>query len=168
MCMKRIYISTKGCVQLTPNDTYFSDSWFIYVKTTEEAIAAGVGYCGPVKTSHKGFCLATLEKLMKYWPEGSYLVMKSNPRVPGGRPLLAIGYKCNSRKVLGFISTERDGSAEQDDPYLYCFPDIYSNGSVHPVVRPHFLCRYFNACNATYNQNRMQKSDISLDIYWLT
>ena len=62
--------------------------------------AAGVDYCGPSKTSHKGFCLATLEKLMKYWPGGSYIVMKSTRRFPGERALLAIGYKYNSRKVL--------------------------------------------------------------------
>ena len=42
------------------NDTYFSDSWFRGVKTAEEAMAEGVDYCGPVKTTHKGFCLDTL------------------------------------------------------------------------------------------------------------
>ena len=73
-CMKRLAIATKGCGQLTSNDTYFSDSWFSYVKTAEEMAAAGVDYCGPVKISHKGFCLATLYKLMKDWPVGSYLV----------------------------------------------------------------------------------------------
>ena len=62
-------------------------------------MAAGVDYCGPGKTSHKGFCLATLEILTKDWPGGSYLVMNSNPRVPGGRPLLVIGYKYSSSKV---------------------------------------------------------------------
>ena len=64
-CMKRLAISTKGCGQLTSNDTYFADSWFRSVKTAEDMAAAGVNYCGPVKTSHKGFCLATLEKLMR-------------------------------------------------------------------------------------------------------
>ena len=54
-------------------------------------MAAGVNYCGLAKTSHKGFCLATLEKLMKYWLRGSYLVMEITPRVPGCIPLLAIG-----------------------------------------------------------------------------
>ena len=54
---------------------------------------AGVDYYGPAKTSHKGFCLATLANLMKYWPGESYLVMKSNPRVPGVRSLLTIVYK---------------------------------------------------------------------------
>ena len=54
-------------------------------------MAAGFNYCGLVKTSHKGFCLATLENLMKYCPVGSYFVMEVTPRVPGGRPLLYIG-----------------------------------------------------------------------------
>ena len=59
-CMKRLAIATKWCVQLTSNDTYFADSWFSSAKTAEEMAASGVNYCGPVKTSHKGFCLATL------------------------------------------------------------------------------------------------------------
>ena len=99
---------------------------------------------------------------------GSYLVMKSTPRVPGGRPLLAIGYKYNYRKVLGFIATEGAGSTLPGDPYLSCFSGIYSNVSVRPVIRPHLLGMYFNACNAIYNQNRMRKSDLVLEIYWVT
>ena len=56
--MKRLSIATKGCVQLTSNDTYLAENWFSSVKTDEEAIDVGVNYCGPVKTSHK-FFLAT-------------------------------------------------------------------------------------------------------------
>ena len=89
--MKILAMDTKRCGQLTSNDTYFTDNWFSGVKTAEKAMAAGVDYCRPVETSHKGICLATLEKLMKYWPGGSYLVMKSNQRVPGGRPIMDIG-----------------------------------------------------------------------------
>ena len=51
VCMKRLDISTKRCGQLTSND-----SWFSSVKTDEGVAAVGVGYCGPVKTIHKGFC----------------------------------------------------------------------------------------------------------------
>ena len=91
-CMNRLAIAAKRCGQLTSNDTYFSNSWFSSVKTDEEMAAAGVDYRGPVKTIHKGFCLDTLEKLMKHWPGGSYLVMKSTPIFPGETPLLAIGY----------------------------------------------------------------------------
>ena len=43
-CMERLAIATKGCGQLTSNDTYFADSWFSYVKTAEEMAAAGVNY----------------------------------------------------------------------------------------------------------------------------
>ena len=77
-----------------------------------------------------------------------------------------IGYKYNFRKVLGFIATGGSGSTEPGDPYLSCFPDIYYNVSVCPVVRHHFIGRYFNDCNAIENHNRMQHSDLSLDKYW--
>ena len=120
-----------------------------------------------MKTSHKVF-LATLEKLMKDWPGGSYLVLKSTPRFPSEGPLLSIGYKYNSRKVLGFIATEGAGSTEPGDPYLSRFLDIYSNVSVRPIFHPHLLGRYFNACNAKDNHNRMRKSDLSLEEYWVT
>ena len=54
-CMKILVMATKGCDQLTSNDIYFADSWLSSVKTAEEAMAAGVDYCGPVKTSHGFF-----------------------------------------------------------------------------------------------------------------
>ena len=60
-CMNRISIATKGCGQLISNETYFCDIWFSSVKTAKEMMSTGFYYCGPVKTSHKGFCLATLE-----------------------------------------------------------------------------------------------------------
>ena len=166
--VKRLAIATKGCGQLTSNDTCFADSWISSVKTAEEAMAAGVNYFRPVKTSHKGFCLATLEKLIKYWPGGSYLFMKSNPRVPGGRTHLAIGYEYNYRKFLGFIAAKVSGSTEPGDPYLYRFPEMYYNVSVRPIVCPHLLGRYYNARNAIYNHNRMHQYDIALDKYWVT
>ena len=80
-------------------------------------MATGVDYCGLEKIIHKGFCLATLDNLMNDWPGGSYLVMKSTPRVPGVRPLLTIGYNYNSRNFLGFIANEGDGSTAPGDSY---------------------------------------------------
>ena len=92
----------------------------------------------------------------------------STPKFPGETPLLAIGYRYSSRKVLGFIAIEGSGSTEPGDPYLSRFPDIYSNVSVRLVVRPHLLVRYFNACNSIDHHNRMRQSDLSLDKYWVT
>ena len=94
--------------------------------------------------------------------------MKITPIFHGVILLLDIGYKYNYRKVLGYIATEGAGSTEPGDPFLSCLPDIYSNVSVCPVVRPHLLGRYFNACNAIENHNRMRQSYILLDKYWVT
>ena len=94
--------------------------------------------------------------------------MKSTPRVPGGRPLISIGYKYNSRKVLGFIATEGAGSTEPGDPYLSGCPEIYSNVSVLPTDCPHFLDRHFNACNIIDHHNIIRQSYIALDKHWVT
>ena len=90
-CTKRLMMDTKVYRQMISRDTYFSDSWFSGVKTAEESMTERVDYCGPVKTRHKGLCLPTLEKLMKYFPGESYLVLKINPRVSGDIPLTDIG-----------------------------------------------------------------------------
>ena len=44
MFMNRLSLTTKGCGQLTSNDTYFDDICFSYVKTAEEVMAVGVNY----------------------------------------------------------------------------------------------------------------------------
>ena len=91
--MQIIIVAKKLCSQLVSNDIYFYCSCFSGVKTDEEVMAEGLYSCGTVKKIYKGFCIATLEKLMRHWPVKSYLVMNSTPRFPGGRPLLAIEYK---------------------------------------------------------------------------
>ena len=60
------------------------------------------------------------------------------------------------------------GSTKPVDTYLSCFPDIYSNASVSPVVHPHLLGRYLNACNEIDNNHSMRQSDISLEEYLVT
>ena len=138
------------------------------MKTSDEAMSEEVDYCGPVKTSHKGFFLATLEKWMKEWTGGSHIVMKVTPRVPGDRPLMAIGYKYRPKKVLGFIATEGDRSTKWGVPYLYNYPGNYYNASICPVIFPHLIVRYSSACNAIDNYNRMRQSDIATEKYWVT
>ena len=59
--IKRLMMATKGCSQLTSNESYFAYRWLSGVKNNDEAVYQGVDYCGPVKMIHKGFCLATLE-----------------------------------------------------------------------------------------------------------
>ena len=78
-----------------------------------------------MKTSHKVFCIATLEKLIKDQPVGSYLVLKSTPIVLGDITLVAIGYKYNSRNFLGLIANGGARSNEPGDPYLSRSPDFF-------------------------------------------
>ena len=58
-------------------------------------------------------------------------------------------------------------STELGDTCLSCFPEIYYSVSVRLVVCTHFLDRYFNACNAIDNQNRMRQSGLELNKYWV-
>ena len=116
----------------------------------------------------QGFFLDALEKLMKYCPVGSYLVMKSTPRVLGGITLMAIEYKYNFMNVLVFIATEGSGSTEPGYTSLSCFPYMYYNISVLPIFHPHFLGSYFNACNTIDNHNIMRQSNLDIDEYWMT
>ena len=53
--MKKLMRGTKGCGQLSSNDTYFADICFSGVKTAEEAIFEVVYYCRKLNTSHKVF-----------------------------------------------------------------------------------------------------------------
>ena len=72
-------------------------------------IKVGSEFIFMVKKNTKIFCKKTIEKLKNYWPGGSHLVLRSKPVVPGDRPLIDIGYKYNTRKVLYFISADNIG-----------------------------------------------------------
>ena len=92
---KRMREETKGRGHKSkkggPKDCFLFISWFASKKAAEDAMELGAYLIGMVKTNTKGFCKETIEKLTKNWPGGSYLVLRSKPMVPGGRPPIAIG-----------------------------------------------------------------------------
>ena len=55
----------KECGELLSNKTYFPDIYFSGVETLDKVVSQGVYYSGLVDTSHTGFCIAILEKLMR-------------------------------------------------------------------------------------------------------
>ena len=89
---RAVKVSTRGC--------FLFGSWLLSKKSAGVAASIGVDFICMVKTNTKGFFKATIEGLTKDWPGGSYIVLRSKPMVPGKSPLLAIGYKYNSRNVL--------------------------------------------------------------------
>ena len=153
---------------MTLNDNYFADIWPSRVKIAEEVSNWVLDYYRLAKMSHKIFFFDMLEKLMKEWLRGSHLVIKSTPRVPGDRPLIAIWYKYNSQKALGFISTKGMEVLIQVIPIYPVFLKFNSNVYILPAVCTHILSRYLNACNAIDNHNRIRQYDIAIDIYWVT
>ena len=54
--------NNKGWGKMSSNNKLFSNIWFRGLKTVEEKNIERVDYCGPVKITHKGFFLTTLEK----------------------------------------------------------------------------------------------------------
>ena len=47
--------------------------------------------------------------------------------MPGDRPLISIGYKCNYKKVLFVIDSEDTGIKKDDITYLYKYHDQFEN-----------------------------------------
>ena len=112
-CTKIIMEAKKGVIQKyrkgATKDCLISYSWFSSKKAAETVIKVGSEFIFMVKKNTKIFCKKTIEKLKNYWPGGSHLVLRSKPVVPGDRPLIDIGYKYNTRKVLYFISADNIG-----------------------------------------------------------
>ena len=61
-------------------------------------------------------------------------MLRRKTMIPGGRPLIAIGYKYNVRRVLYFIVTDNVGSTKTGIPYLSKYPDQFTNVSIRSVA----------------------------------
>ena len=57
--------------------------------------------------------------------------------VPGGRPLIGIGYNYNTRKVLSLIVAYNLGSTQTGIPYLSKYPGQFTNVSIFPCCLSH-------------------------------
>ena len=68
---------------------------------------------------------------------------------------MAIGYKCNSQKVVGFIDTEWGGSTDPYDLYLSRSTDKYSNMYILSIVSPCMLSRDFSSCKKIFQHNNI-------------
>ena len=73
--------------------------------------------------------------------------------VPSGRPLIDVGYKYNSRKVLYFIVTDNAGITKTGIPYLSKYPDQFTNVSIRPVARPLVMSKK-SAVNEVESHNK--------------
>ena len=70
------------------------------------------------------------------------------------RPLIAIGYKYNARKVVSFIVTVDEGRIKAGIPFLSKYPDQFSNVAIHPVARPIVMYKFFEPVNEVEPHNK--------------
>ena len=101
---------------------------------------------------------------MKEWPGGSHLVMESQH--PDGFPLIAIGYKYNSKKVVSFVATKGCGDTEAGIPYEARWKDDNGNTMVRDVKRPEIVSKYFTKCNSIDVHNKNRQYDLKLEKHW--
>ena len=88
--------------------------------------------------------------------------------VPGGRPIIAIGYKYNARKVLYFIVTYNTGITQADITHLSKYPDQFSNFSISPVVCTLVVYKLFGSITEVESHNKSRQSDLVLEKFWVT
>ena len=67
--------------------------------------------------------------------------------VPGGRPLLAIDYTYNTRKVLYFIVKDNIGTTKAGLHHLSKYPEPFYNVDICPVARPLVMSKFFGSVN---------------------
>jgi hypothetical protein len=151
---------------LPKRNLFYGDSWFASVKAAELIHERGHSFVGPIKTNHKNFPRAALEARMAGWSGGTWLVLEGT--TSSGTPLLAIGYKYNSRKVLTFVATKEAGSTLPGKPYRARYPDQFGNVVARYVPRPDILAKYFENSNAVDKHNQTRQFDLGLEKHWIT
>ena len=86
--------------------------------------------------------------------------------VPGDRPLIDIGYKYNTRKVLSFIVTDNVGTTKTGIPI---YTSILTNLLMFPFVLLIVPLLYLkkSAVNEVDSYNKSRQSDLALDKWWV-
>ena len=87
--------------------------------------------------------------------------------VPGGRPLILIGYKYNERKVFSFIVLEVAGTTKSGIPYLSKDPDQSYNFSICLVAFPLVMYKFIESVNDVEYHNNSRWSDLALEKFWV-
>ena len=149
-------------------DCFLFNSYLSPKKAAEEASYIDIDLIGMVKNNTNGFCKATIEGSIKDWPGGSCILLRSKPMVPGERPLLAIGYNYNERKVQQFVDTEREGSTKLGIPYLSKYPEQFTYVSIRPIACPLLMYKFFGSVNEGDSYNKSRQSYLALEKFWVT
>ena len=121
-------------------DIFLGDSWFTSIDVVKKISGY---YIGNMKTNSKGYPKTYLLTVMKDWPSGSYLNLKTSIE---GRTMYAMGYKYCRSKVILFLFNKGAGHTECKSEYAYQakWKDDKLNTQVRKIDRPHVAYLYFS------------------------
>jgi Transposase IS4 len=148
-------------------DVGLGDSWFCSVElVTQSWLRHRIAFAGIVKTSHSRCPKEWLEKTMVDWPSGSHLVMEGIGEE--GVPMIIIGYKYNSRKVIVFLSTKNIAVTTCGKPYRARWRDTNHHGRHRDVKRPSIVSFFFLHSNSIDRHNHARQFELRLEKFWVT
>ena len=80
--------------------------------------------------------------------------------VPMGSPIMSIGYKYNTWKVIYFIATEEAWNTKAGINYLYKYPEPLYNVAIIPVDHPLVMSKLFGFMNEFDPHNKSGQSNL--------
>ena len=92
------------------------------------------------------------------YPVGCAIILTGT--APNGVPLVALGYKYNSKKVLLFASTRDAGSTRAGKPYKMSFTDEHGNVCVQWVDWPQIADKFFSHSNILDRHNHFRQYEL--------
>ena len=133
---KRIFCLNNG--EGATKDFFIFWSWFDSTSSSEYGMHVGATLIDALKTTTGVVYKYTTQNLTYDRIVCSYFMLNKKPMLPDNSPLIDIGYKYNSRKVLSLIETE---------------------GSIWPVVCSHIMSKFFWYIKTADPHNKTRQSD---------
>ena len=163
-CVLRMVEATKDCGQKGNSqitNLFYGDSWFAGLKTAVAVKELHQSeFVGIVKTSHRQFPKAYIEKEMKSWPSGTHLVLETTKN---NNKYYAIGYKYSSKKIISFIASGLAGHTMKGDPYMAKWLDSNGRVAVREIPRPHLISQFFTHSNQIDKHNHARQSELAIE-----
>ncbi len=146
--------------------TYLGDSWFASIPTCVKLKQQfNVNFICIIKTNHAWYPKAFLNKVTEEWPDGSSTVLEATVE---NTPILAIGYKYNSKKTQCFVCTKGAGGTENGISYVAKWKDKNNNTCTHNIPCPAVVSKYYTNSNIIDVHNQSRQGDLQLEKHWVT
>jgi hypothetical protein len=138
------------------------------VAAKDDSLGFSMSFGGPVKQSRRDFPKKYIEDLMEDFPAGTRVVLEGQYKgqVGEANALVAIGYKCNLKKILCFVFTG-DCSTRPERPYIARFRDEHGNLATREIPRPACVSQYFEFSPKVDNHNQVRQHELALEKHWI-